>query len=181
MTTEHHPFILAAVGTDHHPFDRFVTWLDTWQQHNAECEVFIQRGTTKLVPHARSAQWLEPGELDAMMHRADAIVCHGGPSTIMEARQAGVVPVVIPRNPAMGEHVDEHQMRFSAFMAGKGAIQVAHDESELSQQLKGVVHGTAERVVTGTPPETLTRISAIVDDLMRRPARPLWQRRGGRS
>lgn len=179
MASKNQLFVLAAVGTDHHPFDRFVTWLDTWQQQNADCEVFIQRGTTKLVPQARSAQWLEPKELDSMMHRADAIVCHGGPSTIMEARQAGVVPVVIPRNPQMGEHVDEHQMRFAEFMGAKGVILPARSEAELSRQLARIAMGDAERVVARTPTETLDRISSVIGDLMSQPSRQLstpWSR-----
>ena len=108
MAPNNQTFVLAAVGADHHPFDRFVEWIETWQSQNAECEVFMQRGSTDMVPKVGSAKWLDPAELDAMIRRADAIVCHGGPSTIMEARRAGVVPVVIPRDSTLGEHVDDH-------------------------------------------------------------------------
>lgn len=173
-------FVLAAVGTDHHPFDRFVEWVDSWQTHNHDCEVFLQRGTTQRVPSVGSAQWVDPGELNAMMLRADAIVCHGGPSTIMEARRAGVVPVVVPRDPSMGEHVDDHQLRFTDFMASKGAVLAAHTEAELSGHLRRVVDGDVELVEAGSPAETLDRISIIVDELMQRPARGLlhrWSRR----
>lgn len=164
-------FVLAAVGTDHHPFDRFVEWIDTWQRNNTECEVFIQRGSTALVPQASSAPYLDPHDLDTMMQRADAIVCHGGPSTIMEARSAGVVPVVVPRDPAKGEHVDEHQLRFTEFMAAKGAILSARTEDEFSAQLDNVVSGKVERVTPGSPTATLDRISAVIDDLMAQPPR----------
>ena len=114
-----------------------------------------------------------------MMRRADAIVCHGGPSTIMEARNAGVVPVVIPRDPARGEHVDEHQLRFAEFMAAKGAILQARTESELSAQLDSVVQGEVERVAPGSPTETLDRITSVIDELMAQPVRsrlPRWSR-----
>lgn len=173
-------FVLAAVGTDHHPFDRFVQWMDNWHSQHTECEVFVQRGTTDMVPKVGSAKWLDPDDLDAMMHRADAIVCHGGPSTIMEARQAGVVPVVIPRDPAKGEHVDDHQMRFTEFMAAKGAILSVRTEAELSLHLQNVVQGKIERVLPGSPAPTLARISTIVNELMEQPVRPLlppWSRK----
>jgi len=180
MTGNKQAFVLATVGTDHHPFDRFVDWIDMWQSRNSDCEVFVQRGTTTRVPKATSAQWLEPGELDAMFRRADAVVCHGGPSTIMEARQAGVVPVVIPRDPSLGEHVDGHQLRFTEFMAAKGAVLAARTEDELSNHLERVAHGDTERIVVGPPTETLDRIRTRIDVVMERPARPLlkpWGRR----
>lgn len=170
-------FVLAVVGTDHHPFDRLVEWIDTWHSHNVECEVFVQRGSTDRVPNVDSAKWLAPSELDAMMQRADAIVCHGGPSTIMEARRVGVVPVVVPRDPALGEHVDDHQLRFTEFMAAKGAILLARTEAELSDHLQTVVKGDAEWISVGSPARTLERISTIIDELLERPRRRLWSRK----
>lgn len=165
-------FVLAAVGTDHHPFDRFVDWIDTWQNHHSECDVFVQRGSTDRVPKlTASAKWLEPDALDAMMHSAGAIICHGGPSTIMEARRAGVMPVVIPRDPALGEHVDDHQLRFTEFMAAKGAILLAHTQVELAGHLDDVLRGSVERVPLGSPEPTLERITAVIDELMERPRR----------
>jgi UDP-N-acetylglucosamine transferase subunit ALG13 len=173
MVVKKHMFVLAAVGTDHHPFDRFVEWIDTWQSHNTECEVFIQRGSTDRVPNVGSAKWLDPAELDGMMRRADAIVCHGGPSTIMEARRAGVVPVVIPRDPTMGEHVDDHQIRFTKFMATKGAILAAQSEAELSDHLRSVIQGDVARITADSSTPTLDRISSVIEELMERPSRSL--------
>ena len=174
-------FVLAAVGTDHHPFDRFVEWVDRWQSTNDDCEVFVQRGTTELMPTAGLAEFLEPAELGDMMKRAAAIVCHGGPSTIMEARRAGVMPIVVPRDPTMGEHVDDHQLRFTDFMARKGAVLPARSEAELSDQLRRVVDGEVDRVTAGSPEETLANISAVVDRLLSTPARPRRLRLRGRA
>lgn len=169
MATQKPMFVLAAVGTDHHPFDRFVDWIDEWHRENIDCEVFVQRGTAERVPAVPSAEFLDPSELDAMMHRADAIVCHGGPSTIMEARRAGVVPVVIPRDPGKGEHVDDHQLRFTEFMARKGAILPAHTEGELSAHLTSIARGDVARVAAEKPTATLDRISTVIDEVMERP------------
>jgi len=173
-------FVLAAVGTDHHPFDRFVEWIDTWQASHSDCEVFVQRGSTPVVPSASSADFLEPSELDSMMRRADAIVCHGGPSTIMEARRNGVMPIVVPRDPSKGEHVDDHQMRFSDFMVAKGAILAARTQAELSDHLQSVMHGQVGAVAHGSPTATLGRISTVIDEVLAEPTRPLLRSWMGR-
>jgi UDP-N-acetylglucosamine transferase subunit ALG13 len=176
-------FVFATVGTDHHPFDRFISWIDTWhgQTSASTCEVFVQRGTCSQTPNVPSAQWLDPQDLATRMQRADAIVCHGGPSTIMEARHAGIVPIVIPRDPALGEHVDEHQLRFAKFMESKGAIVCARTPAELATHLDRIAGGHADRVTAGTTEETLSRISEVIDDVMSRPCRPLVGARSVRS
>lgn len=166
-------FVLATVGTDHHPFDRFVEWVDAWYGSNPDCELFVQRGTCNRIPKGPSSQWLEADELDAMMKRADVIICHGGPSTIMEARHAGVLPIVIPRDPAFGEHVDQHQMRFAEFMAVKNCVRLARSAQELAEHLAVDPSAEMEPIVVGDPTATLGRISGVIDDLMSQSCRPL--------
>ena len=63
------------------------------------------------------------------MATSDVVVSHGGPATISEARAAGHLPVVVPRDPAFGEHVDDHQKRFSAWLASKGLVDRHTDEA----------------------------------------------------
>lgn len=174
-------FVLATVGTDHHPFDRFVDWIDAWHRDHADVEVFVQYGTCERQPASPGAQWVEGHELDAMMRRADAIVCHGGPSTIIEARSNGTVPVVVPRNPALGEHVDEHQMRFADFMSAQDTILLARDEADLSSHVQRVLAGdVAPPPVSANQSATLEQVSSVIDELMAQPCRPLFGVRGRR-
>ena len=69
------------------------------------------------------------------MDAASAVVCHGGPGTIALARRCGHVPIVVPRDPALGEHVDDHQMRYTAVLARSGAIEIATSAAELGRLL----------------------------------------------
>lgn len=167
-------FVLATVGTDHHPFDRFVEWIDAWHADHDDVEVFVQYGTCKRRPTSPGEQWIEGHELASMMHRADAIVCHGGPSTIIEARSTGTVPIVIPRNPAFGEHVDGHQMRFADFMSTEQNILLARNQTDLSDQLTRVLAGDVPAAsVAENQSATLAQVSAVIDDLMAQRCRPL--------
>jgi UDP-N-acetylglucosamine transferase subunit ALG13 len=139
------PLLLVTVGTDHHPFDRLVRWVDGWlaslpRTHEAGLTCLMQTGTS--TPPAGVADWQDYYEFNALqaaMRVAAAVVCHGGPGTILGARHLGVVPIVVPRRHRLGEHVDDHQVAFSRRLAAEGAVFLAESEADL--------HGLLDRVV----------------------------------
>jgi UDP-N-acetylglucosamine transferase subunit ALG13 len=113
-----------SVGTDHHPFDRLLEWASI-ASRELEIEVFVQRGATAAHPGVESVDYLPADELAERMRSADVVVCHGGPGTIALAQRMGKRPIVVARDPARGEHVDDHQMRYTARLAADGEIDVA--------------------------------------------------------
>jgi UDP-N-acetylglucosamine transferase subunit ALG13 len=136
------PLLLVTVGTDHHPFDRLVRWVDAWLGRAAgnPLRCLVQTGTS--APPAGQAAWtayLEHARLEAAMAEAVAVVCHGGPGTILGARQAGAVPIVVPRQQRLGEHVDDHQVRFARRLAAEGSVHLAESEPDLHRLLDQVV------------------------------------------
>jgi UDP-N-acetylglucosamine transferase subunit ALG13 len=66
---------------------------------------------------------------------ATVVVCHGGPGIIMEAREAGHVPLCMPRDPHLGEHVDGHQQRFAAVVAGAGVVRAVSSLESFDHEL----------------------------------------------
>jgi UDP-N-acetylglucosamine transferase subunit ALG13 len=135
------PLLLVTVGTDHHPFDRLVRWVDAWlATGRADLRCLMQTGTS--APPTGPAAWeayLEFGALQGAMREAAVVVCHGGPGTILGARQAGAIPVVVPRQPRLGEHVDDHQIVFSRRLAAAGAVFLAESEAGLHDLLDRAV------------------------------------------
>ncbi len=69
--------------------------------------------------------------LEELLAQATVVVCHGGPGTVTEARDAGHVPLCMPRDPELGEHVDDHQQRFAA-------LDFTYPEAEVETEI--VVH-----------------------------------------
>jgi UDP-N-acetylglucosamine transferase subunit ALG13 len=52
--------------------------------------------------------------LNAHMREADVVVTHAGVGSVLCAREAGHVPVVVPRLHRYDEHVDDHQLELVA-------------------------------------------------------------------
>jgi UDP-N-acetylglucosamine transferase subunit ALG13 len=114
--------VLALVGTDHHQFNRLVDWLDEAAVRNPHVRFVVQHGASRAPLVADAHDYLPYEEIHRLVREADVVVCHGGPGTIMDARGAGHVPICVPRDPGLGEHVDSHQQRFAAVMHDEGMV-----------------------------------------------------------
>jgi UDP-N-acetylglucosamine transferase subunit ALG13 len=175
------PLVLVIVGTDHHPFDRLVRWADAWSATTGgTARVLVQIGTSTPPGTCEWQDYLDRERLDELMAGCAAFVCHGGPGTIAEARRAGHVPIVVPRRQTLGEHVDDHQVRFCARVADSGYIVTADSESGFRRLLDDAVLGNPSfRIPPGDagPVPAAARFALAADVLLaararRRPRRP---------
>lgn len=169
------PSVVATVGTDHHPFGRLVAWVDAWAATHPDIDVFIQHGTGPAPAHAVGAPLVDPADLAERIRTATAVVTHGGLASIMQARAAGFLPVVLARDPAAGEHVDGHQQAFTAQQAAQGRIRLPATADDLHALLDAAVADPATVRLADGPGDTsaaVAEVAALVDDLLRRrPAR----------
>ncbi len=86
--------VLVLVGTDHHPFDRLVRWVDDWAAgHPGQPRVLVQRGTSCAPARVELVEYLDSDELADLMAATPVIVSPGGPSTIAESRRNGKRPM----------------------------------------------------------------------------------------
>ncbi len=188
------PLLLVLVGTDIHPFDRLVVWVQRWlcDRGSSAPQCVVQRGTsTPPEEPATSVAFFPHAELQAKVREAAVVVSHGGPATITECRRAGRLPIVVPRDPALREHVDGHQQRFARMFARSGLIRLAESEDELRAALDHAmseprafdVASPHELLEAGAMPEPVRRVGDVVDALVaaRRPPGRGWGRRSGRA
>ena len=166
--------IFVTVGTDHHPFTRLLEWAQEVQT-GLEIEIIAQRGATPDVKDVASFDYAEIGKMEELAMSADAVVCHGGPGTIALARRCGHRPIVVPRRPDLGEHVDDHQVRYSARLAAEGGIDVANSVEDLVLLLSSERHRVD---FDDEADEVVGTFSESIDDLLagRLPRRP-WRTR----
>ncbi len=141
--------LFVTVGTDYHRFDRLVWWLDEWLAGEpAVQKVVVQRGTSATPERAESVEYLQRTALIDEFRNASAVVCHGGPATILECRSNGIVPIVVPREERFDEHVNDHQVDFCERLAAHGDIQLARTKIEFFRLLDlAVARGAPEVAV----------------------------------
>jgi UDP-N-acetylglucosamine transferase subunit ALG13 len=154
--------ILLLVGTDHHAFQRAVQWADARQKAHPEEQVFIQYGKSQAPTVATGEAFLSPERMREAVARADVVITHGGPGTISDARHAGHRPVVFPRDPTQGEHVDDHQQRFAGWCHRRGLVHVAMSVDDLD----AVVAKLGDQGTRGgvaTDPSIAAAISRVAD------------------
>lgn len=70
-------------------------------------------------------------ELIEEMRAADVVVAHAGTGIALSAFQAGICPVLVPREAANHEHVDDHQAQTARVLSSAGLV-VARRVHELS-------------------------------------------------
>jgi UDP-N-acetylglucosamine transferase subunit ALG13 len=136
----------VTVGTDHHPFDRLVEWVAAWQAGTGfpPDSILVQSGTSRPPKDVPSVDYLAHTELERLMTVAACVVCHGGPSTILGSLASGKKPIVVPRRSSLGEHVDDHQVRFTRRLGQQGYVLLAEDRNRFDALLTKAVAGSPD-------------------------------------
>lgn len=159
--------VLVLLGTDRHPFERLARWADRWAQDHPGHVVQVQHGYTTPPRLAAGTDFFSPKELQDRVAQSRVVVAHAGPGTMMDARSGRHRPVVLPRDPDFGEHVDGHQLRFAAWAQDKGLITTAQDLPGLDI----LVERELQEPATVTPTESAGSATQRVRELLRPPAR----------
>lgn len=118
--------VFLTVGTHEQQFDRMVAAADRLAENGQEA--FIQFGYSRPPELAQGSAFLSWQEMNERMAWADVVISHGGPGTIWQAFAHEKVPIVFPRDPSFGEHVDDHQVTFAHHLAKNERALMALDE-----------------------------------------------------
>ncbi len=163
-----YPTVVVSVGTDHHPFDRLVGWIDEWVDLNPAVDVLVQRGNSAEPRRCRSTQLIPHPELCEFFARATVVVSHGGPSTVMDARMTGHRPIVVARDPGYGEHVDDHQRRFARHLDRHGLAEVVETKTALFHAIaQGLARPDSMRIeIEADAVPGIVEFGRVVDQLL---------------
>lgn len=184
------PLVLVTLGTDHHPFPRVIAWVDRWLAAGGDRRVrtLIQYGATPVAAGPWRVKQLDYEELQEALGSASVVITHAG-ATAMEARSAGHIPLIVPRRPDLGEHVDGHQIKFSRWLETNNVAVVCDTEQKLHQALDRAVaaaaddtSGTAVSAGESAPadaradkPAGAKRAAEMIDALLaKRASTPTW-------
>jgi UDP-N-acetylglucosamine transferase subunit ALG13 len=126
------PRIVVSLGTDVHPFERLLGWAESLAERLPEVALLVQHGASRApVGRAAGIRATDRDTLLGWYRGADVVITQGGPGSILDAREAGKIPLVVPRDPALGEHVDGHQQAFVPVMAKAGEAVLVETFSDL--------------------------------------------------
>ena len=153
--------IVGVIGTSG-PFDRLVDGLASYAAVHPDQAVWVQHGRSHLpAPLTGEAFVGREALLDRMDH-AQAIVCHAGCGTLVDALSKGHLPVVMPRLARFGEHVNDHQLELLRALGDAGRIIPVDDVRDLGAAIDRA-RARGRRVEVGEGAFALT--SALSDDL----------------
>jgi len=139
--------ILLTVGLEQYPFNRLLRAVDEL----VECgdltdTVFAQTGHSDYIPHhLESCPFLTFSEMREKVQHADRIICHAGVGTILLCLRLGKHPIVVPRQAALGEQVDDHQTDLSTRLMASRQITVVTNPDQLAEAV------TASREMKADP------------------------------
>ena len=116
--------IVVALGTHPQPMDRLLQELDRLvDRSRLSGPILVQTAAIRYRPrHARVLGVVDSRQLEDLMSSATTVIVHGGPGLIFQALALGHRPVVVPRLPEFGEHVDDHQVRFTRWLRERKPI-----------------------------------------------------------
>ncbi len=157
------PLVVTTVGTDHHPFDRLVAWVDAFvtSRSPGTVELFSQHGTAPTPRSGTAEAFVDHPTMMRHLATATAVVCHCGPSTVLESLRFGRVPIVVPRLHRYGEAIDDHQVDFAGFLARRRQIVLVGSERELFAALERALADPATLRVDSASDDFLSPALAV--------------------
>lgn len=167
---------VVSVGSSRYGFRRLV--VAARDALPPDCEVLWQTGSTDVSGLGiEAATMVSPAVLQAAVERADVVIAHGGVGTALLALEAGRCPLLVAREEAEGEHVDDHQrLLVDHLVARRLAVTAAPDRLDAA-----VLEAAAARTIDKDPtaePLALTPAPAVLARPWRRnPSRPGARRR----
>ena len=139
--------VFVTCGTDHHPFDRLIDWVDDAIERlsvsassdgvvgsGGEVELVVQYGGSRPPRSGRGVEFMSGEEIAETMGRASAVICSAGPGAVMDSRNAGRRPIVVARNAS--EAVDGHQLAFAAHLGRVGMAVSVSTADELFEAIR---------------------------------------------
>ena len=159
--------ILVTVGTEL-PFDRLVRTIDDWAGDTGQTDrIFAQIGHTRYRPsNIAWAEFVAAPTFERLFREADLVVSHAGMGTVLSAMRNHTPLLVMPRQAALGEHRNDHQLASARRLAELGLVEVAFDDAELVSRLSSDTAVAAMNEVGPNAEDSLiTALRAAIEDL----------------
>jgi UDP-N-acetylglucosamine transferase subunit ALG13 len=127
--------IFVTVGTQL-PFPRMIAAVAAWARDRGRSDLFIQHaGYRDDLGGLSNVDFLDAATSARYMQEASVVVAHAGMGTILACLERGTPCIVVPRNGALGEHRNDHQLATARKFEGRSGIFVAWSEKDMAALL----------------------------------------------
>jgi UDP-N-acetylglucosamine transferase subunit ALG13 len=111
---------------------------------------------------ARAMAFMPFQELKRALESCEHVVTHAGVGSILAARRAGHVPVVVPRLKRLNEHVDDHQVELTRALAASAKVVPVWDVAKLAEAIALAPPRRVDAAPVGAPRFTEALRAAIL-------------------
>ena len=130
--------VVVTVGSLKFPFERMLQRVADLAPTTPRCcgrwgRPMSAASASRPAGPCRPTSWPRPSR------ESDLVIAHAGTGSALTAHEAGRCPLLIRREPAFGEHIDDHQAQTADYLAGLG----------LAVFETGI--GSAEKQICGRP------------------------------
>lgn len=138
--------IFVTVGTIL-PFDRLMRGIDDWVATSGRTDVVGQVGDLSAdsyrPQHFKWSERLSPVDFRHHIETADVIVAHAGIGTIVDALTRAKPILIMARQHALHEHVNDHQLETVAKFADRPGVRVVDQDAQIGSALEALLQAPA--------------------------------------
>lgn len=129
--------IFVTIGTQQQNFNRLFDYINNLETSE---KIIVQKGKSnyKLNKNIISYDFLSYKEMEQNLKKARIVITHGGGGTIFKALSLNKKIIVVPRLEKYKEHINNHQLEFSAYLKEKNYCFVVENEEEFKEALNKI-------------------------------------------
>lgn len=163
--------IFVTVGTHEQQFDRLVKKIDDLKQKKIiDEDVFIQTGFSNYKPkYCKYENFIDYEDVIKKIKEARIVITHGGPSSFIPVLQNKKVPIIVPRDSSLEEHVNNHQIDFiKKLETQKANIIPVYDINELEKVILNyniIIKDMSQYKLNNNNNKFCKNLKKIVDDM----------------
>lgn len=127
--------VFASVGS-RFPMDRLLIWLNNVLEKQPFIHAFAQIGNSEFSsPSMRTSKQLNTSEFENKVANCDVFISHAGMGNILLAAEYKKPIIIIPRQTAYKEHINDHQLDTARAFSQRPFIWQANTENELEKAI----------------------------------------------
>jgi UDP-N-acetylglucosamine transferase subunit ALG13 len=158
--------IKITLGTEQFPFVRLLEWVDRAINDgylSAREDILVQSGSTVYSPKHENMKLTPFVPYNEQMQQfADAriAIIHAGIGNTLDLVDLQKTPILVPRDPKYGEHIDGHQLDFAQHAKDDLHLPVAYTYEEFIAALSNY---SAQAAFTSTKNELVHFLKEVVE------------------